>query len=185
MTYCYRPWHEVALKPGGRLIRTSVTAEEAGVLAGLARNRHCLEIGSAYGFTAIVMAMNGARSVVAVDPHKPHETNEFAATLPAMEQNLEAYGVRDKVLIVLGTSAGLLPEMADQGRRFGLVLIDGDHEQAQVAADAAMALQLLGPGGVLAGHDYGNCATPGVANALDALELDAVVTGTLWVAVMP
>lgn len=48
------------------------------------------------------------------------------------------------------------------------VFIDGDHEEASVAADVAAWLPKVKPGGLLAGDDY-SAAWPGVAAAVDKI----------------
>ena len=47
-------------------------------------------------------------------------------------------------------------------------MIDGDHAYERVLADIDVYLPLIRPGGVLAGHDYGD-EYPGVAQAVDEL----------------
>jgi predicted O-methyltransferase YrrM len=161
------PWRDVA--PGdGPLISTSVTPEETAALARLAAAAgDVLEIGSAFGYSAIVMALAGAR-VNAVDPH-----TWVPDSLAGMERNLALYGVADRVTILDEPSAPLLRSLElafarVPAARFGMVFIDGDHSAAAVRADVAGALKILRPGGVLACHDYGeDCCCPGVRQALD------------------
>ena len=66
-------------------------------------------------------------------------------------------------------SAVALPGLVELiGPVADLVFLDGDHRYASVAADLAAARALVRPGGVLAGHDYGNRTWPGVTAAVDA-----------------
>jgi predicted O-methyltransferase YrrM len=155
-------WRPVA--PGaGPEISTSLTDAEADKLRLLAAGADVLEIGSAYGFSAIVMALAGA-TVAAVDPHRWLNSHE------AMTANLAAYQVSGRVDLRRGPSQTVLPQLAAEGRTFDLVWIDGDHEQAAVARDVALALPLLRPGsGILACHDHGEDTCPGVQAALDAV----------------
>ena len=154
------PWRDVA-PGGGPAVSTSVTPAEAARLADLARDADVLEVGSAYGFSACVMALAGARHVTAVDPHSWLNSHE------AMLSNLNVCGVADRVAVVRGASPDALAMLSGP---FGLVFVDGDHAASAVRADAAAALRLLAPGGVLACHDYGeDCCCPGVRYALDAL----------------
>lgn len=121
-----------------------------------------LEAGSAFGYSAIVMALAGAR-VAAVDPH-----TWVPDSLAGMERNVAAYGVADRVSILAESSVSAMSAFAAEGTRFGLVFIDGDHSAAAVRADVAGALKILRPGGILACHDYGeDCCCPGVRQALD------------------
>jgi predicted O-methyltransferase YrrM len=171
------PWRDVS--PGdGPAVPTSVLPAEASALAALAAAAgDVLEIGSAYGYSAAVMALAGAR-VTAVDPH-----TWLPGSLAAMEHNLDAYGVADRVRIITGHSPG---EVNDLGldTTFGLVFVDGDHSAQAVRADTAAAFGVLREGGILACHDYGeDCCCPGVREALDGLFPDGPdeLTGTLFV----
>jgi predicted O-methyltransferase YrrM len=145
---------------GAQPISTSLTANEAAALARLAAGKDVLEVGSAFGFSACVMALAGARHVTAVDPHG------WLASYGAMVSNLDKAGVADVVTIVRGASPGALDGLGP----FGLVFIDGDHGAAGVMADVEAARKVLATGGVLAVHDLGeDCCCPGVRAALDAL----------------
>lgn len=169
-------WRDVPPCPGGPLIPTSVTAAEAARLAALADGRDVLEVGSAYGYSAAVMACGGARHVTAVDPHAQLGSHE------AMLANLTAAGVAGQVTVVREFSGQALPGMTQLG--FGLVFIDGDHAYGSVLADVKAALPLIRPGGFLACHDYGeDCCCVGVRQALDELFPDgpAELVDTLFV----
>lgn len=155
------PWHDVPVGAGGLWISTSITAAETNRLAELARDADVLEIGSAYGYSACVMALAGARHVTAVDPHA------WLPSYDVMLSNLDACGVAKAVTVIRGASPRALDDVAGP---FGLVFIDGDHGAAAVRADVEAALKLLAPGGILAAHDYlETCCCPGVRYALDAL----------------
>ena len=154
------PWRGVPPAEGAQPISTSLTVNEAAALADLATGRDVLEVGSAFGFSACVMALAGARHVTAVDPHTWLNSHD------AMTANLAACGVTDQVTIVRAGSPGALDGLGP----FGLVFIDGDHAASAVHADVDAALKVLGSGGMLACHDYGeDCCCPGVRYALDAL----------------
>lgn len=155
------PWRGMLPAEGAQPVSTSLTVNEAAALAGLAVGRDVLEVGSAFGFSACVMALAGARHVTAVDPHTWLNSHE------AMAANLAACGVTGLVTIVRGTSPGALAGFTVP---FGLVFIDGDHAAEAVTADVEAARKVLASGGVLACHDLGeDCCCPGVRYALDAL----------------
>lgn len=158
------PWRDAA--PGaGPAISTSVLPEEAAALARFAAAAgDVLEIGSAYGYSAVVMALAGAR-VTAVDPH-----TWIPGSREAMEANLEAYGVAGQVGIMQEFSVPVMERLAGQGREFGMVFIDGDHSAQAVRGDVEAASRVLAAGGILACHDYGeDCCCAGVREALDGL----------------
>jgi predicted O-methyltransferase YrrM len=154
------PWRDMPVGADGLAVSTSLTEKEATELALLANGKDVLEIGSAFGFSACVMALAGARHVTAVDPHWWLNSHD------AMAANLDKAGVAGVVTIVRDASPGALDGLGP----FGLVFIDGDHGAAAVMADVEAARKVLATGGVLACHDYGeDCCCPGVRNALDAL----------------
>jgi predicted O-methyltransferase YrrM len=154
------PWRGLPTGDGGPLVSTSLTLNEARALARLATGRDVLEVGSAFGFSACVMALAGAKHVTAVDPHTWLNSHE------AMAANLDACGVADVVTVVRGTSPAALDGLGP----FGLVFIDGDHAAEAVTADVEATRKVLASGGVLACHDLGeDCCCPGVRVALEAL----------------
>jgi len=154
------PWRGMPVGDDGLMISTSLTGDEAQALARLAPGRDVLEVGSAFGFSACVMALAGAAHVTAVDPHA------WLASYQAMNANLGRAGVADVVTVIRGHSPGALDGLGP----FGLAFIDGDHDAASVTADVEAARKLLVPGGILACHDLGeDCCCPGVRQALEAL----------------
>ncbi len=154
------PWRDMPVGDDGLTVSTSLTEGETEELARLAAGRDVLEIGSAYGYSAVTMALAGAVHVTAVDPHA------WLGSHDAMLANLDKAGVADRVTMVRAASPGALDGLGP----FGLVFIDGDHGAAAVMADVEAARKLLAPGGVLACHDLGeDCCCPGVRQALTAL----------------
>lgn len=160
----------------GPAFSTAIQDDEAARLGELAAGRHVLEIGSAYGYSAAVMALARALSVTAVDPHTAVPSG------PVMAACLEALKIGDRVTMVREYSGTALPRMLAAGRRFGLVFVDGDHQAHAAAADLGMAMPLLEQGGTLAFHDYRDPDCPGVAQVLDGLFPAGPdrLTGTLW-----
>lgn len=158
----------------GPQISTSLTQNEANALAYLASGKDVLEIGSAYGYSAIVMALAGAASIYAVDPHTwIHGSHEV------MTSNVNAYNLSSVVTIRANDSFNVMPELVAEGRLFDLVWIDGDHEAPTVAHDVSLALKLLKPTGYLACHDYDEATCPGVRVALDAWKPPTKIVDTL------
>ena len=49
------------------------------------------------------------------------------------------------------------------------IYVDAGHTYEDVRRDSGLALQVLAPKGIVAWHDYGNSATPGVTKFLDEL----------------
>lgn len=167
------PWRPIA--PGnGPTIDTSLTLAETDELRRLAADADVLEVGSAYGYSAVAMALVGAR-VTAVDPHMQ------LASYETMLANLGVYFVAERVQIVRGDSRQVLPQLFEQGRSFDLVWIDADHSAEMVAHDVTWARCLLRPTGTLACHDYDEDTCPGVRAALDAWRPPPKLVDTLGI----
>jgi predicted O-methyltransferase YrrM len=166
-------WRPIALAPGRPEISTSLTADETYELQRMSAIRcDVLEIGSAYGYSAVAMALGGAK-VTAVDPHA------WLNSYTTMIQNLIAYDVLDNVEIIQQDSWTALPKLFADGRTFDLIWIDGDHEAHTVSHDVAWAIQLVRKGGTIACHDYDEATCPGVRQALDAWRPPPRVVDTL------
>jgi len=166
-------WRPVALGGyGSPTIDTSLTVDETRTLRHFAKDADVLEIGSAYGYSAVAMALVGAR-VTAVDPHT------WLGSYDAMVSNLAAYGVTERVDILRGLSFDVLPLLLHDNARFDLVWIDGDHEAPSVAHDVGLARLLLRPGGTLVCHDYDEATCPGVRQALDEWKPPVKLVDTL------
>lgn len=164
-------WRDLA--PGdGPAISTSLTLAETDELRWLTKGADVLEIGSAYGYSAIVMALAGAR-VLAVDPHVQLDS------CGQMAANLNAYGVADRVGILRSDSGAAMPALDEDGRRYDVVWIDGDHAAATVTHDVLWGVRLLREGGTLALHDYDEDTCPGVRQALDAWRVPPRLVDTL------
>ena len=108
-------WKDTPMETGPP-IPTSLTPAETAKLRELAEGKVVLEVGSAYGYSAIHMAQAGARHVFAVDPH----AGELPNSLAVMQRNLVTHGVAEKVTILLGFSQAVLPALDNASAAFGL-----------------------------------------------------------------
>jgi 16S rRNA G966 N2-methylase RsmD len=177
------PWRDVKLAIDGRelVINTSLTWLEARTLNLLADGGACLEVGSGYGYSAIVMGRH-ATSVLAIDPHR-----ELTDSLATMQANLAEAGLTEKVDICALPSRQALPLLWGRGARYDLVFIDGDHHYGEVALDLEHGWPLVSPGGSLAVHDYGEDTCVDVRPAVDefcrvARPDRTRIVDTLWIA---
>ena len=158
------PWRPVQIGDGPA-ISTSLTAAETDALRELARGRVVLEVGSAYGYSTIVMAQV-ADHVFSIDPHSGY--GALPDSLNVMRQNIHAYDVADKVTIMIGHSQPAMWALARGGATFDLIFIDGDHRAEAVTADITNAILLSEDGPcVRAVHDYGEETCPDVKVAVD------------------
>jgi predicted O-methyltransferase YrrM len=162
---------------GGPPIFTAIDEREAQALAAYAHDR-VLEIGSAYGYSAIVMASAGAQ-VTTVDCHEGENPGSFVR----LHANIADYRLRHRITAICDTSQRVLPAYTRDGRRFEVVFIDGDHSLDAARHDIALGWELVAPGGYLICHDYGEPGCPGVAEALDELwpEGADMLIATLWI----
>jgi predicted O-methyltransferase YrrM len=135
-----------------------VTETECVRLAELATDKAVVEIGSHYGRSTIALASTAA-VVHTIDWHRgdPHGRVDLQPDLAALVQNLERYGVRERVVIHVARAEQVLPAL---GRKsFDLAFIDGSHDEPDVIRDALLTERVLRRGSLLAFHDYGR---PGV-----------------------
>lgn len=146
------PWRDVSVGP--TIINTSITTDEANELARLSQGKRVLEIGSAFGYSAIVMARL-AESVHAVDPHDAHGSRY------AMQSNLDICDLDTKVSIIPLSSRDAVPFLCPT---YDMVFIDGDHTYEGIMFDLYLARD---KSPLIACHDYGEQSCPGVREALD------------------
>ncbi|PAQ02881.1 class I SAM-dependent methyltransferase [Mesorhizobium mediterraneum] len=126
------------------------------------RDLEILEIGSFEGLSAVFFLSFFKRSkICCVDTFagsKEHVTSgsEYEADMSSVEsrfdKNLAPFGSRLEKL--KGLSIEILPKLRREGRTFGLVYVDGDHQAASSFADASLAWQILETGGIMILDDY-------------------------------
>ncbi|HEV3168103.1 MAG TPA: class I SAM-dependent methyltransferase [Isosphaeraceae bacterium] len=117
----------------------------------LASGKIVLELGSDFGRSTIVLAQS-AELVFAVDWHKGDPHAGHRDTAAEFIRNITRYGVRDKIVAVIGESSLAIPRMADS--TFDFAFIDAFHEEMAAYNDAVMVIPKMKSGGVLAFHDY-------------------------------
>lgn len=145
-------------------IPTALTGAETHQLSRLAENKRVLEIGSLLGYSTVELAAVAAQ-VVSVDPHEGYPEDAPRSTLGPFLENLESFGVRDRVVVMLGFDWQVLPVL--RSGWFDLIFIDmtGDYETTLTAMRSAKPL--LACDGVLAVHDCGHPEWPGALQAVE------------------
>jgi predicted O-methyltransferase YrrM len=173
-------WREISVGDG-RPISTSLTEAETCELRSLAVDGRVVEVGSAYGYSSVVMGQV-AEHVFAIDPHGGFGSLA-GDSLAHLRANLAAYDLSHKVSVVVARSAEVLSGLCRAGALFDLVFVDGDHRKDSVRRDVELAWWVLTDGGALACHDYREESCDGVEAALDALfpEGPSRLVDTLWV----
>lgn len=151
--------------------------------------RTVLEIGSFCGLSTLLFALHADR-VTALDTFTGSEeeylwqANVFwriKDQRAIFDGNMRAFGVEDRVTVLACDSTAALAQLAEQGARFDLTYIDGDHREEQVRRDIAGALPLTTK--VLCGDDY-TAPFPGVRAAVDDLLPTANREQRCWYAVL-
>ncbi len=136
----------VAITPAeGEALRDVVIAEQA---------THTIEIGLGYAISALYIC-EGLLSVgqpnakhVIIDPYQRSRYADLGFGL------LERAGVSDLVEYVPNPSEIALPAMVEQGARFDLAFIDGNHRFDGVFVDLFFLGRLVRPGGVVFLDDH-------------------------------
>jgi predicted O-methyltransferase YrrM len=128
-----------------------MTEAEAEVLGGLATGRRVLELGAQYGFSTVLMAAV-AESVVSIDWHKGDANAGYQNSWLGFYENLQRYGVADRVIPIVGRCQDALPYLRDGA--FELIFHDSSHDLRSVRDDLGAARRLI-TSGYIAVHDYG------------------------------
>jgi SAM-dependent methyltransferase len=158
-------------------IASSLTEAECGLLAELAAGGRVLEVGSWLGRSTIALA-SAAETVHAVDWHRGDAHTGPLGTLTPFLRNLVRYGARDRVVVHVARVEDVAPVLAP--RSFDLAFIDGLHTEDAVRRDAALLVDKVRDGGLLAFHDYGR-PEYGVTGVVDRLGTPARVVDTVAV----
>jgi predicted O-methyltransferase YrrM len=108
--------------------------------------RRTLEVGFAFAKSAShIMAATGERHL-AMDP--------FQETYRGLGlQNVETLGLREQLDFRPDFSHHVLPQLAQEGRRFEFIFVDGDHKFDGILLDFYYADLLLEPNGYVLLHD--------------------------------
>jgi predicted O-methyltransferase YrrM len=152
-------------------LEAATNLDDLATLLRLARGRERVaELGTATGWTAISLALaNPARQVDTFDP-VVHEHRERYL-------GLVAPSVRPRIDFVRAVGS----EAAADSGLVDMLFIDSTHEREGTMAEFRAWRERLGPGAVVAFHDYGHPGFPGVAQAVTELGLDGRVHGGLFV----
>lgn len=147
-----------------------------------------LEVGSFKGRSTRALADNCPGLVVACDPWDGYVNDngtqakwiDTKAARVAFEANLADHIASGRVVMKVAPFRTAFAN--GQGRmRPDMIFIDGDHRYEEVVSDIELAREILAPGGLLCGHDYGKSSWPGVKRAVDEFFQDRVqLCSTIW-----
>jgi hypothetical protein len=140
--------------------------EEAEMLARLAQDKICLEIGAYRGRSTISIAQT-AWLLHTIDPCWPKDDPQV---LPDLWTNLLRHNLTDTVIVHVGKSEDMYPLKCRNFFHFKFIFIDGCHEETSVTSDLINLRINIDMGlEYLALHDYCNDNWPGVKMAADKL----------------
>lgn len=135
-----------------------------------------LEIGSAWGRSAVLLGHASGKRIWSIDPHTGGrafiERGEKQNSFDIFKENLARNKLDNRVRILKHTTAevmekGLLPAT----QKFSFIFIDGLHSAEGVELDFKLAFERLVPNGIMAFDDYAEESIPDYTEMIDALML--------------
>lgn len=164
---------------------TRISVEEGMTLFSLAVERrvtHTLEVGLAYGFSAVyllaALERNGGGSHTAIDPYQATDWNGIGATTAAALVSDAATLSPLAFRLIQERSDPALIDLARAGRTFGLTFIDGYHRFDDVLVDFTLAARMCPVGGLIVLHDMWLDSIAAVASFLRHNRLDFAEVST-------
>lgn len=111
------------------------------VLIGIGKPGSILEVGTATGFSAILMAScaSGECRITTIEKYKKR--------IPVARDNIEKSGYKDRIELIEGDAAGVLKDLAAEGRKYGMIFMDA--AKGQYINFLKDTLSLLEAGGML------------------------------------
>ncbi|GAB3267398.1 class I SAM-dependent methyltransferase [Kineosporia babensis] len=138
-------------------------------------NGEILEIGTHFGLFSGGMVRQISRiglhyQLTIIDPLTDVEgTGGAAVTETVVRENLSLSGVDpNRMRLVKGFSEDPKIQKKVSDRKYGVIVIDGDHTARGVANDLRFAEKVAAPGAVVVLDDYGDRNWPGVQDAADS-----------------
>jgi len=132
--------------------------------------RRVVEIGTGTAWTTAALALaDHKRRVLSFDP----------TVWPERERYLRLAGPEAVSRIELVTGGGE-EGPGDRGWRPDMLFVDGSHDCDLTIRTVESWRPVLAPGAIVAFHDYGNPAYPGVSEAIAALGMEGKARGDLF-----
>ena len=153
-------------------LKSATGPESLALLLQLAHGRRrVVEIGTGTAWTTAALALaDRERRVLSFDPH--------------------VWPERERYLSLAGADAAARIELVEGGGEDGpgardwrpdMVFVDGSHERELTVRTFERWRGVLPPGAIVAFHDHGNPAYPGVSEAIADLGLEGEVRGDVFV----
>jgi len=141
---------------------SSISATRLYALAKKAGERKstCLEIGSGYGCSGVIIGTaikEKGGKLISIDSFltPPHyfigdKKNKESWNERNYRKNLKRFGI--KPILIIGNSIEIVPLFRD--KLFDLIWIDGGHKYKIIKKDILNSIPKLKEGGILCGHDF-------------------------------
>lgn len=112
-----------------------------GFLLGMLQPADVLEVGTAIGFSSILMSeyLSPNASITTIE--------KVPARIAAAKENFRRYGKTGQITLLEGDASCILPELARQGKQYGFIFMDA--AKGQYVNFLPDTLRLLAPGGLL------------------------------------
>lgn len=174
------------LIPGQTIMRDTTSTN--GLLSlieyvGDTKAKDMIEIGTFIGESTIIFA-DKFKSITAIDPflsgYDPEDPTSRFDFNHVYQEYLNRTKPFSNIITITLTSDDAFSRVKDM--QYDFIYIDGLHQYAQVKIDIENYMQLVKPGGFIAGHDYGP-TWPGVKEAVDEMfgEPDMLFEDTSWI----
>lgn len=132
-----------------------------------------LEIGSAWGRSAILFLLASSKDLYSIDPHTGGrafiERNENQNSLEAFKSNIAKFNFTNRVHNFVNTTQEVADKDALRNKTFAFVFIDGLHSAEGVKIDFDFTFPLLAKGGLMAFDDYFSSNIPDYTAMIDTL----------------
>lgn len=143
--------------------RTNFSRYEFPELIDQRGYKSAVEVGVNIGqFSYYLLKHSKLEILVGVDPYR----GRFKSAMKGAVTLLEPYISNRRYRLIRKYSFDAALELAQDGRWYDFVYIDGAHDRFAVESDIRNWLPLIRPGGIIAGHDYVE-DHPGVVEAVD------------------
>lgn len=144
-------------------------AKRTGALDG-----DILEIGSAWGRSAVLLGRASTKTIWSIDPHTGGrayiERGEMQDSFEIFKANLARNGLDGRVTILKHTTDEVIEKkLLPESVRFSMAFIDGLHTARGVEIDFGLAFERLVPGGVMVFDDYFQESIPDYTEMIDKL----------------
>jgi len=149
------------------------------LLFDLAKRTDCLdgdilEIGSAWGRSAVLFGLASEKPIWSIDPHTGGraciETGQVQNSFDDFLKNIERHGIADRVHVLQNTTREVIEQnLVPQMLRFSFAFIDGLHTPEGVKTDFHFAYPRLVHAGVMIFDDYFEPTVRDYADAIDQL----------------